>query len=279
VSAPFRFDRFTVIPSIDLKDGEVVRLLRGDMNRATVYGSDPAGTASAFAAAGARLIHVVDLDGAIAGEPRNLASVRAIRDALANSAASTSASASRDRWSPAGNVVAGTSADAVRCRLDVSGGLRSLDSIDAVIDAGADVISIGSAAFLEPALITKACAKYPGRIFGSLDVRNGKLAIKGWVETSALTVAEAAIRFRDAGVAAVIVTDISRDGTETGANVALFAEAARLARVPVVASGGVASLADLRTLKELFHEGIVGAITGRALYEGRFSLSDAISAV
>ena len=279
MSAPFRFDRFTVIPSIDLKDAEVVRLLRGDMNRATVYASDPAATASAFAAAGARLIHVVDLDGAIAGEPRNLASVRAIRDALANSAASTSASAFCARVSPADNVVAGTSSDAVRCRLDVSGGLRSLDSIDAVIDAGADVISIGSAAFLEPALITKACAKYPGRIFGSLDVRDGKLAIKGWVETSALTVAEAAIRFRDAGVAAVIVTDISRDGTETGANVALFADAARLARVPVVASGGVASLADLRTLKELFHEGIVGAITGRALYEGRFSLSDAISAV
>jgi phosphoribosylformimino-5-aminoimidazole carboxamide ribotide isomerase len=279
VSAPFRFDRFTVIPSIDLKDGEVVRLLRGDMNRATVYGSDPAATASAFAAAGARLIHVVDLDGAIAGEPRNLASVRKIRDVLANSAANTSASASGPRVPLGDALAASTTRDAVRCRLDVSGGLRSLDSIDAVIDAGADVVSIGSAAFLEPALITKACAKYPGRIFGSLDVRNGKLAIKGWVETSALTVAEAAIRFRDGGVAAVIVTDISRDGTETGANVALFAKAARLARVPVVASGGVASLDDLRTLKELFHEGIVGAITGRALYEGRFSLAEAISAV
>ncbi|HEY1852772.1 MAG TPA: HisA/HisF-related TIM barrel protein [Candidatus Binataceae bacterium] len=278
MSAPFRFDRFTVIPSIDLKDGEVVRLLRGDMNRATVYGSDPAATASAFAAAGARLIHVVDLDGAIAGEPRNLASVRAIRDVLASSPVDTFASIPRDRAPLGDRAVAFKTGDAVRCRLDVSGGLRSLDSIDAVIDAGADIISIGSAAFLEPTLITKACAKYPGRIFGSLDVRDGKLAIRGWVETSALTVAEAAIRFRDAGVAAVIVTDISRDGTETGANVALFAEAARLARVPVVASGGVASLGDLRTLKGLFDEGIVGAITGRALYEGRFSLSEAISA-
>ena len=246
-SPSFRFDHFTVIPSIDLKGGEVVRLLRGDMNRATVYGSDPAAAARAFEAAGAELIHIVDLDGAIAGTPRNLASVRAIRTA-------------------------------VRCRLDVSGGLRTLDSLSVVIDAGANVVSIGSAAFLNPTLIADACVRYPGRIFGSLDVRNGKLAIKGWVETSELTIAEAAIRFREAGVAAVIVTDISRDGTESGANVAMFAEAARLARVPVIASGGVASLDDLRTLKALFHEGVVGAITGRALYEGRFSLADALSA-
>jgi phosphoribosylformimino-5-aminoimidazole carboxamide ribotide isomerase len=242
------FAHFTVIPSIDLKGGEVVRLLRGDMNRATVYGVDPAATASAFEAAGAEFIHIVDLDGAIAGAPRNLASVRAIRAA-------------------------------VRCRLDVSGGLRTLDSVSAAIDAGADAVSIGSAAFLNPALIADACARYPGSIFGSLDLRNGKLAIKGWVETSGLTVADAAIRFREAGVAAVIVTDISRDGTESGADAAIFAEAARLARVPVIASGGVASLDDLRTLKALFPEGVAGAITGRALYERRFSLADALSAV
>ncbi len=242
------FGHFTVIPSIDLKGGEVVRLLRGEMNRATVYGSDPAATASAFEAAGAELIHIVDLDGAIAGAPRNLASVRAIRAAVA-------------------------------CRIDVSGGLRTLDSVRAVIDAGADVVSIGSAAFLNPKLIADACARYPGSIFGSLDVRGGKLAIKGWVETSELTVAEVVVRFREAGVTAVIVTDIARDGTESGTNVAMFAEAARLARVPVIASGGVASLDDLRTLKPLFADGVVGAITGRALYEGRFSLAEALSAV
>jgi phosphoribosylformimino-5-aminoimidazole carboxamide ribotide isomerase len=242
------FAHFTVIPSIDLKGGDVVRLLRGEMDRATVYGADPAATASAFEAAGAEFIHIVDLDGAIAGTPRNLASVRAIRSA-------------------------------VGCRIDVSGGLRTLDSVSAVFDAGADVVSIGSAAFLNPALIAQACARYPSRIFGSLDRRNGKLAIKGWVETSELTVAEAAIRFREAGVAAVIVTDISRDGTESGADAAIFAEAARLARVPVIASGGVASIEDLRTLKALFHEGVVGAITGRALYEGRFALAEALSAV
>jgi phosphoribosylformimino-5-aminoimidazole carboxamide ribotide isomerase len=240
------FAHFTVIPSIDLKDGEVVRLLRGDMNRATVYGADPAAAASAFEAAGAELIHIVDLDGAIAGAPRNLASVRAIRAA-------------------------------VGCRLDVSGGLRTLDSVSALIDAGADVVSIGSAAFLNPQLLADACARYPGRVFGSLDVRAGKLAIKGWVETSQLTLAEAVVRFREAGVAAVIVTDIARDGTESGANVAMFAEVARLARLPVIASGGVASLDDLRALKALFAGGVVGAITGRALYEGRFALAVALS--
>ena len=246
-ASPFRFDHFTVIPSIDLKAGEVVRLVRGEMNRATVYGSDPAAVGHDFAAAGAELIHIVDLDGAIAGAPRNLDAVRAIRAA-------------------------------VRCRLDVSGGLRTLDSISAVIDAGADLVSIGSAAFLNPALLTDACARYPGRIFGSLDVRDGKLAIRGWVETSELSVADALGRFRAAGVAAVIVTDISRDGTESGANVALFAEAARLAELPVIASGGVASLDDLRALKALFADGIAGAITGRALYEGRFSVAEAMSA-
>jgi phosphoribosylformimino-5-aminoimidazole carboxamide ribotide isomerase len=282
-SRTFKFERFIVIPSIDLKGGEVVRLVRGDMNRTTVYSGDPAAAALAFADAGAELIHIVDLDGAIEGEPRNLGAVRSIRDALVSSPSKlASAGASRELASTgalAHSVEAAATRDAVRCRLDVSGGLRTIASIGAAIGAGADVVSIGSAAFLNPALLTEACSRYPGRIFGSLDVRDGKLAIKGWVETSALTVANAACRFREAGVAAVIVTDISRDGTESGADVAIFAEAARLARVPVIASGGVASLDDLRALKRLFHEGVVGAISGRALYEGRFSLSDAISAV
>jgi phosphoribosylformimino-5-aminoimidazole carboxamide ribotide isomerase len=247
-SSALRFDHFTVIPSIDLKAGEVVRLVRGDLNRATVYGDDPAAVAHEFAAAGAELIHIVDLDGAIAGAPRNLAAVRAIRAA-------------------------------VTCRLDISGGLRTLDSISAMVDAGADVVSIGSAAFLNPTLIAEACARYPGRVFGSLDVRDGKLAIRGWVETSELSVSEALARFRAAGVAAVIVTDISRDGTETGANLAMFTDAARLAHLPVIASGGVASVYDLRALKAQFPDGVVGAIIGRSLYEGRFVLTEALSIV
>jgi phosphoribosylformimino-5-aminoimidazole carboxamide ribotide isomerase len=214
------------------------------MQRATVYGTDPAASASAFEREGAELIHIVDLDGAIAGEPRNLDSIRAIRAA-------------------------------VGCRLDASGGLRTMDSVRAAFAAGADIASIGSAAFLNQALLATACAEFPDRIFGSIDARDGRLAIKGWVETSELTVTEAALRFRNAGVAAVIVTDIARDGTEAGANLAIFADAARYASIPVIASGGVATLEDLRALKKLMPEGVVGAITGRALYEGRFSLAQA----
>jgi phosphoribosylformimino-5-aminoimidazole carboxamide ribotide isomerase len=238
------FDHFTIVPSIDLKAGEVVRLVQGDMARATVYGSDPAATAKAFAAEGAEQIHIVDLDGAIAGEPRNLDAIRAIRAA-------------------------------VSCRIDVSGGLRSLDAINDVIDAGADYIALGSAAFLDPDLLLEACRRLPGRVIGSLDVRNGRLAIKGWVETSQLTVAEAALRFRQAGVAAIILTDIARDGTQAGANLSMFTTTARLSGVPIIASGGVATLDDLRALRVLFADGVVGAISGRALYEGRFTLTAA----
>jgi len=214
------------------------------MARATVYGTDPAATARAFEREGAELIHIVDLDGAIAGEPRNLDAIRAIRAA-------------------------------VGCRLDVSGGLRTIDSVREVFAAGADIASIGSAAFLSPGLIGDACAEFPGRIFGSLDARDGRLAIKGWVETSEMTIGEAVARFRDAAVAAMIVTDIARDGTEAGANLATFAETARHAEVPLIASGGVATLEDVRALKGLFAVGVVGVVIGRALYEGRFTLAQA----
>jgi len=225
----------------------VVRLVQGEMGRVTVYGKDPAATAQAFVDEGAEQIHIVDLDGAIAGTPRNLEAIRAIRTA-------------------------------VRCRIDVSGGLRTIAAVRGAVAAGADIVSIGSAALLDPGLLDAACAEFPGRVFGSLDLRGGKLAIKGWVETSALTLDQAAARFRRAGVAAVIVTDIARDGTETGANVALFAEAAGIAALPVIASGGVATLNDVSAVKRLFPAGVVGVITGRALYEGRFTLAQAIAA-
>jgi phosphoribosylformimino-5-aminoimidazole carboxamide ribotide isomerase len=241
------FDKFTVIPSIDLKGGEVVRLLRGEMDRATVYGQDPAAAARAFENEGARIIHVVDLDGAIAGEPRNLESIRAIRAA-------------------------------VSCALDVSGGLRTTASVRAAIAAGADYVSIGSAAMLDPAMLAVACREHPGRIFGSLDVREGRLAIKGWRETSPLVMADAFERFERAGIAAVILTDISRDGTEKGVDIEMYEAVARSSETPVIASGGVARIDDLIALSRLFPCGIAGAITGRALYEGRFTLSQAIGA-
>jgi len=241
------FERFTIIPSIDLKDGEVVRLKQGDMTRPTVYGREPGAVARKFWEQGAELIHVVDLDGAKAGAPRNLGAIGKIRGAVA-------------------------------CRIDISGGLRTIDSVRQAFATGADFVSIGSAAFLDPELIERSCAEFPGRVFGSADVRGGRLAIKGWVETSELTIAQAVERFSAAGVAALIVTDIARDGTESGANRALFSDLAQLARTPVIASGGVASLEDVRALKALFEAGVVGLITGRALYESRFTLAEAISA-
>jgi len=240
------FEKFTVVPAIDLKGGEVVRLLRGDMARATVYGADPAAAARRFEEQGAELIHIVDLDGAVAGAPRNLPAIERIRAA-------------------------------VRCAIDVSGGLRTIEAVRAAFASGADRVSIGSAAFLSPDLIRAACAEFPGRIFGSLDIRDGKLAIKGWVETSELSVTRAAEIFTRAGVAALTVTDIARDGAETGVDAARMATYSRQAGVPVIASGGVATLADLRALADRFAQGVVGAIVGRALYEGRFDLSGAIA--
>ena len=242
------FESFTVIPSIDLKGGQVVRLLRGEMARATIYGSDPAATARQFEAQGARMIHVVDLDGAVAGEPRNLDGIRAIRAA-------------------------------VGCEIDVSGGLRTMAAIRGALAAGADRVALGSIAFLNPDLLREACREFSGRVFGSIDARDGMLAIKGWVETSALTVAAAAARFAGARVAAIIYTDIRRDGTQIGADVNNFAALARQTGVPIIASGGVASIDDLRALSAHFSDGVVGAISGRALYEGRFTLEAALAAV
>jgi phosphoribosylformimino-5-aminoimidazole carboxamide ribotide isomerase len=240
------FERFTVIPAIDLKGGQVVRLLRGDMSRATVYGADPGAIARRFEEQGARLIHVVDLDGAVAGAPRNLDAIKAIRQA-------------------------------VSCAIDLGGGIRTIAAVRDAFANGADRVSIGSAAILNPDLLGAACAEFPGRIFGSLDGRDGRMALKGWVETSELTIEAAADRFREAGVAAVAVTDIARDGAETGVDAARMAEIAGRSRLPVIASGGVSSLDDIRALSRRFSDGVVGVIVGRALYEGRFDLSDAIA--
>jgi phosphoribosylformimino-5-aminoimidazole carboxamide ribotide isomerase len=241
------FEKFTVIPAIDLKGGQVVRLLRGDMNRATVYGGDPADTARRFEGEGAELIHIVDLDGAIAGEPRNVEAVASIRAA-------------------------------VRCAIDVSGGLRTIEAVRATFAHGADRVSIGSAALLQQEMLSQACAEFPRRVFGSIDIRDGKLAVKGWVETSPLTLAEAAERLRSAGVAAAIVTDIARDGAQVGVDATRIAEIAATIGLPVIASGGVATIDDIRALRADFDAGVVGVVVGRALYEGNLSLADALSA-
>ncbi len=225
----------------------MVRLLRGAMDRATVYGVDPAAAARRFEEEGARLIHVVDLDGAIAGEPCNRAALGAIRAA-------------------------------VRCELDVGGGLRTVAAVQSAIDAGAGRVSIGTAGLLVPGFLADVCARFPGRIFGSIDLREGRPAVRGWVETAPLTLNEAARRMREAGVAAVAVTDIARDGAEVGADVAWVRAAANALGLPMIASGGVASLGDITNLSRLFPGGVAGVIIGRALYEGRFTLAQAIAA-
>jgi len=240
------FERFTVIPSIDLKGGEVVRMRHGDLSCATVYSHDPVAVAREFDRAGAEIIHIVDIDGAVAGEPRNLESVRAIRRA-------------------------------VKCALDVSGGLRTMDALRAALAAGADYVSLGSAAVLNPELLRAACTGLTGKVLGSLDVRDGTLAIKGWVETSSVGIRDALARFRDAGVATAIVTDVGRDGTEGGVDAGHAALQLHLGGLCVVASGGVASLDDIRFLRDFFAQGLVGVIVGRALYEGRFKLFEALA--
>lgn len=241
------FENFTVIPAIDLKGGQVVRLMRGDMNRATVYDADPADTARRFEAEGAALIHIVDLDGAIAGAPRNIEAIARIRAA-------------------------------VKCAIDVSGGLRTIEAVRVAFAGGADRVSLGSGAILDPELMRRACTEFPGRVFGSIDIRGNRLAVEGWVETSQLTLGEVAERFRASGVAVAIVTDISRDGAQVGVDPARMETIARSVAIPIVASGGVASLGDIRSLRMRFDAGIVGVVVGRALYEGNFRLSDALSA-
>src|SRR5271166_2251034 len=229
-SSPVRivrlFEKFTVIPAIDLKGGKVVRLLRGDMNRATVYGGDPGATARRFEEEGADLIHIVDLDGAIAGAPQNVEAIAQIRAS-------------------------------VKCAIDVSGGLRTIEAVRATFASGADRISIGSAALLNPDLLRSACDEFPGRVFGSIDIRDGRLAVKGWVETSQLTVAQAGDQFRSTGVCAAIVTDILRDGAQVGVDAARMTEIATAIRLPLIASGGVASLDDIRALRAGFEAGVV----------------------
>jgi phosphoribosylformimino-5-aminoimidazole carboxamide ribotide isomerase len=160
----------------------------------------------------------------------------------------------------------------------VSGGLRTIEAVRAAFAAGADRVSIGSAAILNPGLVRDACAEFPEKIFGSIDIRDGKLAVKGWVETSQVTVADAGNRFRAAGVAAAIVTDIARDGAQVGVNAARMQEITNAVRLTIIASGGVAKLDDIRALRTRFEAGVVGVVVGRALYEGNFSLIDALTA-
>ncbi|WP_448582282.1 1-(5-phosphoribosyl)-5-[(5-phosphoribosylamino)methylideneamino]imidazole-4-carboxamide isomerase [Thermaurantiacus sp.] len=231
-------------PAIDLRAGAVVRLAEGDMARATVYGTNPTAIARDFFAAGATNLHVVDLDGAFAGDPRN-------REAIAAILAATPA------------------------RVQVGGGIRDLAAIEGWLAAGAARVVLGTAALEQPDLVRTAARAFPGAIVIAVDARDGMVATRGWADISTVPAAELAARFADAGVAALLFTDVGRDGLLRGANVAATAALAAAVPIPVLASGGVADLADIRDLKA--HPNIAGVVVGRALYEGRFTLEAALA--
>jgi phosphoribosylformimino-5-aminoimidazole carboxamide ribotide isomerase len=231
-------------PAIDLKDGQCVRLLRGQMDKATVFGSDPAAQARAFAAAGCEWLHIVDLNGAFAGRPVNGAAVEAI---LA----------------------------AVEVPVQLGGGIRDRAAIEAWLARGVARVILGTVALRDPALVLEAAKAHPGRVAVGIDARGGKVAVEGWAETSETGAVELAKRFEDAGVAAIIYTDIDRDGAMQGPNVAATAALARAVRIPVIASGGISSLDDLRALKASGAP-LDGAISGRALYEGAIEVGAAV---
>ena len=236
----------TIFPAIDLKAGQVVRLAEGDMDRATIYGDDPAAQARAFAGAGAEWLHVVDLDGAFAGESVNGAAVEAIIAAFPG-------------------------------KVQVGGGIRSRAQVDRWLALGVERVIIGTAALKSPDFVRAAARDLPGRIVVGVDARDGMVATEGWAEVSDVRVQDLARRFEDAGVAALLFTDVGRDGLLKGCNVTATVALAQAVDIPVIASGGVADIGDIHALCRHVADGIVGVITGRALYDGRLDLAQAIA--
>ncbi|MGA8654152.1 MAG: 1-(5-phosphoribosyl)-5-[(5-phosphoribosylamino)methylideneamino]imidazole-4-carboxamide isomerase [Xanthobacteraceae bacterium] len=237
-----------LFPAIDLKNGEAVRLEQGDMARATIFHRDPAEQALAFAAQGFAYLHIVDLDGAFAGKPMNEAAVERILGA-------------------------------VRIPVQLGGGIRDHATIEGWLAKGITRVIIGTAAVRNPALVKEAAKKFPGRIAVGLDARNGKVAVEGWAESSELSVLDIARRFEDAGVAAIIYTDIARDGMLKGLNIDATLALAEAVSIPVIASGGLASLDDIRALLAPRARKLAGAIAGRALYDGRLDAAAALTLI
>jgi len=235
-------------PAIDLKQGQCVRLAQGDMARATVFKRDPAEQARAFAALGFEYLHIVDLDGAFAGKPMNAGAVERI---LA----------------------------AIKIPAQLGGGIRNRATIEGWLAKGVARVIIGTAAVRDPALVKQAAKDFPGRIAVGLDARDGKVAVEGWVETSELSALEIARRFEDAGVAAIIYTDVNRDGMLEGLNLDATIALADAASIPVIASGGLASLDDVRALLAPRAHKLAGAIVGRALYDGRLDAAAALQLI
>lgn len=230
-----------IFPAIDLKDGKCVRLQKGDMDKVTIFNDNPAAQAKIFEEQGFSWVHIVDLNGAFAGKPVNIEPVKEILKS-------------------------------VKIPLQLGGGIRDIETAASWIESGIKRIIIGTAALKNPEFVKEACKKFPGKIAVGIDAKGGMVATEGWAETSSITVIELAKKFEDAGVAAIIYTDISRDGMLTGADVEGTKKLAEAISIPVIASGGISSNADIEAIRSIEKYGVEGVITGRALYDGRIDL-------
>ena len=235
-----------IIPAIDLKDGQCVRLKQGEMDSATVFSSNPAEMAGKWLAGGARRLHLVDLNGAFAGKPVNEKAIQAIVQAVGD-----------------------------EIPVQLGGGIRDLDTIERYLDDGITYVIIGSAAVKNPGFLHDACIAFPGHIIVGLDAKDGKVAVEGWSKVTGHDVVDLAKRFEDYGVESVVYTDIGRDGMLSGVNVEATVKLAQALTIPVIASGGITNLDDVRKLCAVEAEGIMGAITGRAIYEGTLDFTAA----
>lgn len=234
-----------VIPAIDLKDGKCVRLEQGLMDRDTVFNDDPGAQARAWQDQGAEILHIVDLDGAFAGEPKNRSAIEAI-------------------------------VRAITIPSQLGGGIRDIATIEAYLSLGIGRVIIGTAAQRNPELVKEACAKFPGRIVVGIDAKDGMVAVQGWAEVTGVTAIDLARKFEGFGVSAIIYTDISRDGMLQGPNIEATRQLAESISIPVIASGGLSSLKDIENLKAIESSGVTGVITGKAIYTGAIDLAEAI---
>lgn len=235
-----------IIPAIDLKDGKCVRLKQGAMDKSTVFSDDPAAMAERWLKLGARRLHVVDLNGAAAGRPKNEPAIKAIAEAAGG-----------------------------KLPIQLGGGIRDLDTIEKLLDAGVSYVIIGTAAVKTPGFLHEACTAFPGHVMVALDAKDGKVAVDGWSKLTGHEVLDLAKKFQDYGVEAIIYTDIGRDGMLTGINIAATVALAKEITAPVIASGGINGLDDIKALCAVEQEGITGAITGRAIYEGKLDFAKA----
>lgn len=234
-----------IIPAVDIKDGRCVRLLQGRMDAETVFSNEPAAMAARWADAGARLIHVVDLDGAVRKKPENLSAIRKILQT-------------------------------VDVKIQVGGGIREFETAEALFDMGVERVIIGTEAVKNPELVKRLCKSYPGRVVVGIDARNGYVAIEGWTLETKKKAVDLAREFEETGVAAINFTDIHRDGMQTGPNIEETRMLAKAISIPVVASGGVSTIQDIHNLLPLEKDGVVGVITGKAIYTGTLDLGEAI---